>query len=69
MNIEKQPRNDTEAQQFLSIYPIPAPIRLPPARGLTKVEFPENATEKIQKICLSVHITMTVGKEAFSCRE
>ena len=69
MNIEKQPRNDTEAQQFLSIYPIPAPIRLPPARGLTRAEFPGIDTEKIQKICLSVHISVTVGKEAFPCRE
>lgn len=69
MSIEKQPQNDTEAQQFLSIYTIPAPIRLPPARGHTRAELPENATEKLQKICLSVHITMTVGKEAFSCRE
>ena len=33
MSIEKQPRNDTEAQQFLSIYPIPDPIRLPHVKG------------------------------------
>lgn len=69
MTIEIQPRNATEARQFLSIYPIPAPIRLPPARGLTWAEFPGNDTEKIQKICLSVHITLTVGKEAFPCQE
>lgn len=69
MSAEKLSQNDTEAQQFISIYPIPAPIRLPPARGLTRAESPEIDTEKTQKICLSVHISMTVGKEAFPCRE
>ena len=69
MSIEKQPQNDTETRQLLSIYPIHAPIRLPLARGLTRAEFPGNDTEKIQKICLSVHITVAVGKEAFPCRE
>ena len=65
MSIEKQPRNSTEAQQFLFSYPIPAPIRLPPARDLIRAELPENDTEKIQEICLSVHITVAIGKRRF----
>lgn len=69
MSIEKLLQNDTETQQFLSIYPIPTPIRLPPARGLTRAKFPGIDTEKIQKICLSIHITVAVGKEAFPCQE
>lgn len=69
MTAEKSPRNDTEVRQSISIYPIPVPIRLPPAQGLTRAEFPGNDTEKIQKICLSVHIALTVRKEAFPCQE
>lgn len=69
MSIEIQPRNDTEARQFLSIYPIPAPIRLPPARGLIRAEFPGIDTGKIHKICLSIHIRVMAGKESPPCRE
>lgn len=69
MTTEKSPRNDTEVRQSISIYPIPAPIYLYSTRGLIGAEFPGNDTEKIQKICLSVHITLTVGKEAFPCQE
>ena len=67
MSIEKPPRNDTKTRQCLSIYLIPTPIRLPPVRGHIRAEFLGNDTEKMQKICLSVHIT--VEKEVFPCRE
>lgn len=69
MTTEKRPRNDTEVRQSISIYPILAPIRLLPAQDRARAEFPGNDTEKIQKICLSVHITLIVGKEAFPCQE
>lgn len=69
MSIEKHPRNDTEARQIVSIYPVPAPIRLPPAQGLTRAKFPGIDTKKIHEIRLSVHITVTAEKERPPCRE
>jgi hypothetical protein len=69
MSIEIQARNDTEARHSISIYPIPAPIRLPPARGLTRAEFPEIDTGELQKISLSIDISVIVGKESPTCRE
>lgn len=69
MSIEIQPRNDTETRQSISIYPTPAPIRLPPVRDLTTAKFPGIDTGELQKISLSVHITVTTEKERPSCRK
>ena len=69
MSIEKHSRNDTEAGQIISIHPIPAPIHLPPARGVTRANFPGIDTGELHKIRLSVYITVTAEKERPPCRE
>jgi hypothetical protein len=69
MSIEIFSRNDTKAQHFISIYPIP--IRILPVlqMGLTEAKNSENGTGKLQQIRLTANIAITVRQERLPCRE
>ena len=69
MSIKKYSPNDTEARHSISTYPIPIWILPAPQKGITEAKSFENDTGKLQKIQLSIHITVTVGKGDLLCRE